>query len=224
MKSTIKVLLLTLFSVTYISVQPANGQIKLFFSDLFNGAVNGVTLGAATMALQDSDDFAPMRVGTGLGILYGAGVGIYDVTRLPKNQPLYISGTFNSAHNSSVIVLLDTFYGAAAGAAVGAAVTLITGESILEGLQYGSGAGAWIGFGFGLIDSFVLSEGPEELMAATGMQSSPVSGIIRYSSPSEKVNIGLLHPTVMAQPVIKGQTLQAQRSFGVELVNLSVTF
>lgn len=224
MKSTLKVLALTLFSITYLSVQPANGQIKLFFSDLFNGAVNGVVLGAATMALQDSDDLAPLRVGTGVGILYGAAVGVYDVSRLPKGQQLYISGTFNSGHNSTVIVLLDTFYGAAAGAAIGAAVTLITGEPILEGLQYGSGAGAWVGFAFGLVDSFILSEGPEELMAATYVQPSPVSGIIRYSSPSDNISIGLLHPTVMTQPVVKGQTLQTRYAFGVEFVNVNIAF
>lgn len=216
---------LTILAIIGISMQPAQGQIKVFFSDLLNGTINGVALGGATMALQNSGDMAPLRVGTGIGILYGAGIGIYDVTRTPKGQPLYISGTFNSGKNSTVIVLLDTFYGAAAGAAIGAAVTLISGNYIVDGLQYGSGAGAWVGFGFGLIDSFVLSEGPEELMASgQSSSSSPVAGIIRYSSPSDKINIGLLHPTVMAQPIMKGGTLQAQRSFGVEVINLNVSF
>ncbi len=224
MKTSVRTGLLAFFAAIFLAAQPSKGQIKIFFSDLLNGAVNGVALGGATMALQDSEDLAPLRVGAGLGILYGAAVGIYDVTRTPKGQPLYISGTFNSAHNSTIIVLLDTFYGAAAGAALGAAVTLISGDAVLEGLQYGSGAGAWIGFGFGLIDSFVLSEGPEELMASGKSSSSPVAGIVRYSSPSKNIHIGLLHPRVMGQPVIKGGTLQAQYSFGVEVVNVSVSF
>ncbi len=221
MKKLSKVFL-TFFAVVLISFQPAKGQIKVFFGDLLNGAVNGLALGGATMALQNSDDTAPLRVGLGVGILYGAGVGIYDVTRTPKGQPLYISGTFNSGNNSTVIVLLDTFYGAAAGAALGAAVTLISGEEILKGLQYGAGAGAWIGFGFGLIDSFVLSEGPEELMAAANGPPSSVSGLIRYSSPSHRFNIGLLNPAVMSQYVVKGRTIQSQYSFGIEVINLNI--
>ncbi len=224
MKKTFKTGLLASFILIFLTVQPSKGQIKIFFSDLLNGVVNGVALGGATMALQDTDDLAPLRVGAGVGILYGAGVGVYDITRTPKGQPLYISGMFNSAHNSTIIVLLDTFYGAAAGAALGAAVTLISGDAVLEGLQYGSGAGAWLGFGFGLIDSFVLSEGPEELITSANSPPSPVNGIIRYSSPSKNVHIGLLHPTVMIQPVIKGGAIQAKQSFGVEVVNVSVSF
>lgn len=205
----------------FLAVQPSKAQIKVFFSDLFNGAVNGVVLGGATMALQNSEDLAPLRVGAGAGIIYGAGIGIYDVTRVPKGQTLYISGTFNSAHNSTVIVLLDTFYGAAAGAALGAAVTLITGDSILKGLQYGSGAGAWLGFGFGLIDSFILSEGPEELMTSVKSDTSPVRGIIRYAS-AENWSVGFLHPTVMTQPVMKSLSVQPRYSLGVEVVNVHI--
>lgn len=175
------------------------------------------------MALQNTDDLAPLRVGTGIGILYGTAVGIYDVVRTPKGQPLYISGTFNSGKNSTIIVLLDTFYGAAAGAAIGAAITLVSGGDILKGLQYGSGAGAWIGFGFGLIDSFVLAEGPEELMVSTHTSPSPVSGIIRYSSPSDDFHIGLLHPTVFTQPFVKKSSLQTRYAIGVEVVNISVS-
>lgn len=224
---TIKTAFLVLFTFAFIAVQPAKGQIKVFFSDLLNGAVNGVVLGTATMALQgsfDTDNFAPIRVGLGAGIIYGAGVGVYDVTRTPKGQPLYISGTFNSGKNSTIIVLLDTFYGIAAGAALGTAVTLISGEYILKGVRYGAGAGAWLGFGFGLIDSFVLSEGPEELMALSKKSSAAVSGIIRYSSPSGNIHVGLLHPTIMTQPVMKSLTFQKKYAFGIEVINLNINF
>lgn len=224
MKSLFKTISIAIVALTIISVQPAQAQIKIFFGDLLNGAVNGLALGGATMALQNTDDWVPLRVGLGVGILYGAGVGIYDVSRVPKGQPLYISGTFNSGHNSSIIVLLDTFYGAAAGAALGAAVTLISGNEFIKGLQYGSGAGAWIGFGFGLIDSFVLSQGPEDLMASLQSSGSTVNGLIRYSPPSTGLKIGLIHPTLMTQPVVKQQIIQAQYSFGIEVVNLRVDF
>lgn len=227
MKS-IKTTFFVLITVICVTAQPARGQVKVFFSDLLNGAVNGLVLGGATMALQDApldmDHIAPLRIGLGAGIIYGAGVGVYDITRTPKGQPLYISGTFNSGKNSSIIVLLDTFYGIAAGAALGSAVTLITGEYILEGIQYGAAAGAWLGFGFGLIDSFVLSEGPEQLMVSSTHTPSPVAGIVRYSSPSGNVHIGLLHPTVMGQPVIKGTTLKRNYALGVEVINLNIRF
>lgn len=224
MKSLLKTVSAALIALTIISVQPARAQIKIFFGDLLNGAVNGLALGGATMALQNSDDWAPLRVGLGVGILYGAGVGVYDVSRVPKAQQLYISGTFNSGNNSTIIVLLDTFYGAAAGAALGAAVSLISGNAILDGLQYGSGAGAWIGFGFGLIDSFILAQGPEDLMASLKSPSPSINGLIRYCPPSSDLKVGLIHPTMMTQPVFKGQALQAKYAFGVEVVNLRIDF
>jgi len=221
-KSICKTLSAGLILITFISVQPARAQIKVFFGDLINGAANGLALGGANMALQNSGNRAPLRVGLGIGILYGASVGIYDVTRTPKGQPLYISGTFNSGNNSTVIVLLDTFYGAAAGAALGAAVTLISGSAILDGLQYGSGAGAWLGFGFGLIDSFVLSEGPEDLMASRHTSSSSINGLIRYHSSN--LDIGLIHPSVISQPVFRNQDLQSHYALGVEALNLKINF
>src|SRR5699024_12196882 len=81
-------------------------------------------LGGATMALQNSDDFAPLRVGVGVGTLYGIGLGIIDISRISKAQKFYLSGAFNDATNSAVIPLLDTLYGAAGGALIASSVAL----------------------------------------------------------------------------------------------------
>ena len=73
-------------------------------------------------------------------------------------NPGIVSGIFNDGRNSTIIVLLDTFYGAAAGAVVATSVMLVANEPLVQGLQYGAGAGAIAGFGFGLFDTFVLAD------------------------------------------------------------------
>lgn len=227
MKKLTKSFLITLSLVLALSVGALKGQsIKLFAGDLLNGAVNGAALGGATMALQNSDNFAPVRVGVGLGILYGAGVGFYDNSIVPKGQQFYISGTFNDGRNSSIIVLLNTFYGAAGGAALGGAISLIANDPILDGLQYGSGAGAWIGFGFGLIDAFVLAEGPDDLRAfAPGKRSSNhAAGIVQVSPAADNINIGLLHPSLISQKEIDGKYLKSVPTIALEIINLNLTF
>src|SRR5690625_1477457 len=131
--------------------------IELLAGNTLNGAMNGVLLGGATMALKNSNDFDPVRIGVGLGTIYGMGVGVYDISTTSIGEQFYISGTFNDGTNSTILILLDTFYGAVAGAALSASVAIIGNNPVLEGLQYGSGVGAWVGFGFGLIDSFTLA-------------------------------------------------------------------
>ena len=216
---------ITLIIVFTVSVQSLNGQsIKLFAGDLLNGTVNGAALGGATMALQDSDNFAPVRVGVGLGILYGAGVGFYDNSIVPKGQQFYISGTFNDGRNSTIIVLLDTFYGAAGGAAIGAAISLIANDPIVNGLQYGSGAGAWLGFGFGLIDAFVLAEGPDDLRATNSLngRTHHARGLVQVSPAADNINIGLLNPTVMSQKVLEGRYIKKSHTLGLEVLNVNI--
>src|SRR5690625_1201908 len=92
-------------------------SIKLIGQNTLNGAINGVLLGGATMALQDNDEFGPIRVGLGTGTLYGIGVGIHDASLVDKGQQFYLSGTFNDATNTSIVPLLDTLYGAEIGRA-----------------------------------------------------------------------------------------------------------
>ena len=86
------------------------------------------------VALTNDTDFYPPRVGLGLGTLYGLGVGAYDLLKTGAN-PVIVSGTFNDGNNSTIIVLLDTFYGAAAGAVVATSVMLVANEPLVQGFS-----------------------------------------------------------------------------------------
>lgn len=138
---------------------------QLIGGNMLNGAVTGSILGVATMGLQNSNDFTPLRIGLGAGVIGGTGIAIYDISTVPKGQQFFISGLFNDGTNSSIIILLDTLYGATVGAALGSAIMLIGNQSILDGLQYGTSAGAWAGFGLGLVDSFILAEKSSDFIA-----------------------------------------------------------
>ena len=133
-------------------------SFELIGGNILNGALTGTILGTSTMGLQNSSDFTPLRIGLGSGILGGTAIAIYDVATLPQGHEFFISGTFNDGSNTSIIILLDTVYGATVGAALGTAVSLIGGKSFVKGVQYGSSAGAWAGFGFGLFDAFIIAE------------------------------------------------------------------
>ena len=169
-------------------VKESNAQsAELIGGNLLNGAVTGASLGVATMGLQNSSNLTPLRIGLGSGILAGAGLAIYDIATLPPGQQFFISGTFNDGTNTSVIILLDTFYGAVLGGALGTAVILITNSSLLDGLQYGTSAGAWLGFGFGLIDSFALAERNRDYMSNNlGNRTA----LFELNSNNTRINIG----------------------------------
>lgn len=225
MKSLFKTTVLALILTISFSLNANSQSIKLLGSDLANGAINGLALGGATMALQNSPDGAPLRVGLGAGILYGLGVGIYDNSIITKGEQFYISGTFNDGNNSTIIVLLDTFYGAVGGAAIGSAISLIGNNPILDGIQYGGGAGAWLGFGFGLIDSFVLAEGPDDLRASVQTPARQnAEGMIQYTTGSKNVSLGFIHPTVISQKEVTSQNIKINYTVGMEVVNLKVDF
>lgn len=154
------ILLLTVLILSLLAVPSRTSAQtqEILGGNLLNGAINGAVLGAATMGLQNSDDFAPLRIGLGAGILYGVGMAAWDTTQRPSSGDLVIQGTFNQGRNSSIIILLDTMYGAAGGALIGMAGMLIADRPVSGGLQYGASAGAWAGFAFGLVDRFVLAE------------------------------------------------------------------
>lgn len=169
-------------------------SIELLAGNTLNGAVNGVVMGASVMAVTNNPDFAPLRVGAGLGTLYGIGTGAFDISK-SGGQKLLVTGSFNDGNNSSIIVLLDTFYGAAAGAVVATAVMLVADEPLVNGLQYGAGVGAWVGFGFGLFDAFVLSERitASNNVAAATTQSNSANGLVALNFDNGK-SIGFLSP------------------------------
>lgn len=198
--------------------------IKLLAGNTLNGAVTGVGLGGAVMGLQNSDDFAPVRVGLGAGTLFGVGVGFYDVSQVAKGEQFYISGTFNDGTNTSIIVLLDTFYGAAAGAVVASSITLIANKPIVDALQYGASAGAWVGFGFGLIDAFALAKGPGDYTAGTAGANNNTQGIINYSSKKNKLGVGLVNPSLTSFTTLQSNEIANKTTLNLELVNLSLNF
>ncbi|MDZ7692539.1 MAG: hypothetical protein U5K69_15665 [Balneolaceae bacterium] len=188
-----------------------------------NGAVNGTLLGGATMALQNSNDFDPLRVGLGAGILYGLSVGIYDLAQTTTGQRYYVSGTFNDGDNSSIIVLLDTFYGVAAGALVATSFNLIANESIQEGLQYGAGFGAWAGFGFGLIDAFMISERASDFQSASN-RSGASGGLFTISDQKAGYKVNFVNPTFYQQPTISGSTISVETTAAIDLINVNIEF
>lgn len=199
--------------------------IKLLAGNTLNGAMTGVSLGGAVMGLQNSDDFAPARIGVGAGTLFGIGVGFYDVSQVAKGEQFYISGTFNDGTNTSIIVLLDTFYGAAAGAIVASSITLIANKPIVDALQYGSSAGAWVGFGFGLVDAFALAKGPGDYTASVaGTSGNEAAGLLSYSSKNNTLGIGLVNPSLTSVTNLKRTEISKRTAFNLELVNLSLNF
>ncbi|HEX6981248.1 MAG TPA: hypothetical protein VF181_00670 [Balneolaceae bacterium] len=223
-----KHLLLLLFLGLSVSAfqKPLKAQtLELLGGNTLNGAINGVVLGGATMALQNSTDFEAVRIGLGAGILYGLGVGIYDISLVEKGQQFYISGTFNDGTNSSILVLLDTFYGAAAGAIVASSLSLIVQEPLVDYLQYGTGAGAWLGFGYGLIDAFVLAKGPDFGAAAlTTTSKNEVSGLITYSNASSSLEIGMLNPALFELTEITQSSVKTTFQPSLNVIQVNIDF
>ncbi|HLR26817.1 MAG TPA: hypothetical protein VK112_13195 [Fodinibius sp.] len=222
MKKYIPLLLLFTFLFSAGAPETSKAQsIKLVGQNTLNGAINGVLLGGATMALKNSDDFAPLRIGLGVGTLYGIGAGVYDISRINKGQQFYLSGTFNDATNSAIIPLLDTIYGAAGGALIASAVSLIIKEPFVEALQYGSGVGAWVGFGFGLVDGFILADGPNFNQAST-LPASNVDGFLSYQNSSKSLEIGFISPDMYLQKELTSHSFSASWKPSVTIMNLSV--
>ena len=173
------------------------------------------------MALSNSDDFSALRVGIGMGTLYGVGMGAYDITT-GGGQEVLVSGLFNDGNNSSIIVLLDTFYGAALGSVVVVAVTLVANERITTGLQYGAGIGAWAGFGFGIFDTFVLAERTFAPMAVANTNQD-ANGLIGLNFEN-KSSFGFINPTLIRTSQLKQNDINSTVSPAVEMINFRFNF
>ncbi len=193
---------------------------ELLAGNILNGAVTGSLMGLATMGLQNSDDFAPLRVGLGSGILAGAGIAVYDIATLPSGQEFFISATFNDGNNSSIILMLDTLYGAGIGAVLGSAVMLISNKPLLDGLQYGGSAGAWVGFTFGLFDTFVLAERNRDFLSLNTLMDR--SSIVKYGN--DNLQVGMIQPQLMTYTNLSGSTLTSEIKPFVSLFNLKASF
>jgi len=190
------VIILVLSSV-FQPNKAAAQTINTLGENTLNGALTGTLLGGASMALTNDTDFYPLQVGLGLGTLYGLGVGAYDLLKSGGN-PAVVSGIFNDGNNSTIIVLLDTFYGAAAGAVVATSVMLVANEPLVQGLQYGSGAGAIAGFGFGLFDTFVLAD--------------------------RSTALAFMQPATYEIPIQDGGVWRLKQQPGIDFVRFSVNF
>lgn len=217
-----KYLLITLFSVLLVfhSNQTSKAQsFELIGGNILNGALTGSILGTATMGLQNSSNFTPLRIGLGSGILAGSGIAIYDVATLPQGHEFFISGTLNDGNNSSIIILLDTVYGATVGAAIGSAVVLIGNKSFVKGIQYGTSAGAWAGFGFGLVDSFMLAERNRDFISDLLMNRHSLAEFQLFDT-----DIQLVQPDIFSYLDFSGQGLSHRFEPSLKVVSFSKSF
>jgi len=218
-----KVIIALILSLTLLfGLKSVKGQsIELLAGNTLNGTANGALLGGAFMGLTNNPDFSPLRVGVGLGTLYGIGVGAYDISQT-NGGSMIVTGTFNDGNNSSIIVLLDTFYGAAAGSVIARSVMLVANEPIVKGLQYGASAGAIAGFGFGIVDSFILSE---RIIpgASASVPSRIADGLLALNFEDGK-SIGFLSPSLIRSYDIRGDQLTTKYRPTVNLLNLRINF
>lgn len=168
--------------------------VKLVGLNTLYGAATGTGLGAATMLINNSNEFGAMRVGFGAGTLAGLGLGIYDVTA----EKGIIQGTFTDSDVSGQLIALDTFYGAGTGAVVGFAISLISNKDFLDGIKVGTGIGAWAGFGFGIVETFFLgNSGASGYGLGSLSNHQSVGGIVQVQD--EAYSLGFLAPSQLNQ-------------------------
>lgn len=216
---------LLLLSIFFIAFQQQSfaQKIEILAGNTFNGAMNGAMLGGATMALQNSNDIAPVRFGVGLGTIAGMGIGVYDMAQVQKGEKFFISGTFNDGNVTSIIILLDTFYGGVAGSLVGTAITLMSNQPVVEGLQYGSGAGLWAGFAFGLLDAFALSKPQNGMVSVNRSTPKTAAGLLSYHG-NKSMSVGFVSPQYYQIKTIKNDHPALRGGLGLNLVNLNYNF
>ncbi len=226
-------LTIALFLAVAPAPQKANAQqLNTLFGNTAMGAATGATLGAATMALQNTDDFTALRFGLGAGIIGGLAIGIYDVYNLSEGGQVF--GTFQSMPTTTSIIFLDTMYGAGVGGLVGIAVALMDNSKLVDGLQYGAGIGAWVGFGFGLVDAFYLarrsSDGMyfdyEDFSSNTSpTQSSVANGFVTIIDDN-KISARALNPSIHTLSAVspQGNTVSLEQHLKMEFLNLVVRF
>lgn len=215
--------LFALFTFLILSYSTTNAQsIQLLAGNTLNGAMNGTLLGGATMALSNSDDFSNLRVGLGLGTLYGIGMGGYDIIH-GKGNEILVSGLFNDGNNSSIIVLLDTFYGAAAGSIIVTSVMLVANEPLIDGLQYGSAIGAWVGFGFGIFDTVFLARRSTNPLASIQTKPDQASGLVGIAL-NDASSFGFISPRLTETLELTNNSFNRSINTTVDLVNFKIIF
>lgn len=214
---------ITLFFAISLHASTLKAQsVQLLAGNTLNGAMNGTLLGGASMAITNSDDFYPLQVGLGIGTLYGIGMGGYDITK-GGGKEILVSGLFNDGNNSSIIVLLDTFYGAAAGSIIVTSIMLVANKPLIDGLQYGSGIGAWIGFGFGVFDTIILAKTTTSPLANAQLPDNNASGFIGLNLENG-ASFGFINPSIVQTIELSSTSFDRSFSPGVELLNFKFNF
>ena len=229
----ISVLLLVFWVVLFQKEETVQAQtVQILANNTLNGVINGVALGGASMLIADKkvnapftknlDDLYALQVGFGLVTLYGVGMGAYDVVSGSGNDIL-LSGFFNDATNSSAIVLMDTFYGAAAGTLISLSITLLSENPQAKDIKTGAGVGAWVGFGFGLFDTFVLAKRSAAPSYVFNSKPQSASGIMALSV-NENTSLGFINPKMITTTVLNADTFGVNQNVAVDLVNFRLNF
>lgn len=212
---------------------PVQAQsVQIFSSNALNGAINGVVLGGAQMFLTDKkvnapfnknlEDLYALQVGLGIGTLYGVGMGGYDVVS-GEGREILVSGFFNDGDNSSIIVLMDTFYGAASGGLIAMSLSLVSNDPIVDATKYGLGLGAFIGFGFGVIDTFIIAERSSEPMSMVYQTPQNAEGLASITFDNG-TSLGIINPSITSSLELTSNNFSQVYRPSVDLVNLRVNF
>lgn len=206
--------------------------VQILGNSTINGALNGVVLGGAGMLIADKkvnapftknmEDLYALQIGLGVGTLYGLGLGIYDVASTNGSQ-LLVSGFFNDATNTSAILLMDTFYGAAVGTVVSASITLLSDDPSFQQVKSGLGIGAFAGFGFGIVDGFLIADRSSAPVAYATQPSGSAAGIATIQVNSA-TSVGLLNPTITTMLEITSEGISQTFTPSVDVVNLRLNF
>lgn len=227
MKKTVFIGVLTMLLFGMLTPNNSNAQVmRDIMINTGAGTVTGATLGGATIALNNSAEWEPIRIGVGAGTLFGLGIGIYDAFSIPGDDDYYFEGVFASGRYRGTVILLDTFYGAATGALVGTAISLIGGNPVLDGLRIGSGTGAYIGFGFGLFDAFIIGEPvpfDDFYHEYTNKSSHASPGLVSLNIGSHS-SISLIDADLIQYHDFSGETPQYQTEIALWLSRLNFKF
>ncbi len=220
--------LIALIAIAITSRTAEAQSFRIVTINTFTGAVTGAGLGGATIALQNESeiDYYPLRFGVGLGTIMGLGTGFYDLSQATGGSGFYVDGFINSAGTSGTIILMDTFYGAATGAIVGTAVSLMTESRIVKGIQFGSGAGAWVGFAFGLVDAFALSspDSHDSFYDSFSANDPPgTGGLFQIHGNDYNYSIAFINPLIFNTLDTSGNYGLASRDhLGIEFTRINI--
>lgn len=204
-----------LMLVSLINIQAQS--FKIVGMNTVAGALTGSALGGATMLIADDfDSMRPLSVGFGTGTILGLGIGVYDLT----TQAGGYSGIFNNSETSGQLIITDTFYGTLTGSLVGFAISLIADQDLVLGLQKGAGWGAWTGFTFGLVETFVLNRfgGGGSGYSISQQYEVPVNGMMRYDYGS--FHAGFISPQTITS--LQAGSFQLSPTINVAHVKISL--